>query len=122
MVIKDNTLKVCDLEDFPSETLKKNGQKVEAKKRKIENVPTILAECNLSSEKSMGHVELTVPNEVQILSLIVKSSTAMKNGLIIPLGNPTYKKLCDSTRRPKRSKSREKWITMQRMYRLSFLD
>ena len=122
LVIKDNTLKVCDLEDFPSETFKKNGQKVEGKKRKIENVSTILAECNLSSEKSMGHVELTVPNEVQILSLIVKSSTAMKNGLIIPLGNPTYKKLCDSTRRPKRSKSREKWIIMQRMYRLSFLN
>ena len=122
LVIKDNTLKVCDLKDFPSETLKKNGQKVEGKKRKIENVSTILAECNLSSEKSMGHVELTVPNEVQILSLIVKSSTVMKNGLIIPLGNPTYKKLCDSTRRPKRSKSREKWIIMQRMYRLSFLN
>ena len=95
---------------------------MKAKKRKTENVSTILVECDLNSEKSTGHVELTVPNEVQILSLIVKSTTAMKNGLIIPLGNPTYKKLCDSTRKPKRSKSREKWITMQRMYRLSFLD
>ena len=27
LVIKDNTLKVCDLEDFPSETFKKNGTK-----------------------------------------------------------------------------------------------
>ena len=81
----------------------------------------ILVECDLNSEKSTGHVELPVPNELQILSLIVKSTTAMKNGLIIPFGNPAYKKLCNSTTEPKRNNTREKWTTMQRMYRLSFL-
>ena len=82
---------------------------------------TILVKCNVNSEKSTSNVELTVPNEVQILSLIVKSTTAMKNGLIIPLGNPAYKKLCNSTMEPKRNNTREKWTAMQGMYCLSFL-
>ena len=64
MVIEDNTLKVRDQGDFLVETSKKNEQKVKAKRRKTENVSTILVECDLNSKESTGHVELTVPNEL----------------------------------------------------------
>ena len=81
----------------------------------------IIVDYKLNSEGNAGHIEVTVPNQDQILSVIVKKSFEMKNGLITPLGDTFHGKLCNCTMEPKRMKTFGKWGGMQRMYCLNFL-
>ena len=84
-----------------------------SRKRAVNDIST---DCKLAATGDSGHVEITVPNDLQILSVIVKSGTGMKNGLVIPLGSSHHKKLCDCSLEPKRIKTRKKWTAVQSTY------
>jgi hypothetical protein len=98
------------------EKLSKN--KVKNSKRK--RVKDISADCKLAVTGTSGHVEITVPNELEILSVIVKTGTGMKNGIVLPLGNSQFRKLCNCSMEPKRIKTLTNWTAIQSMYFFSF--
>ena len=63
------------------------------------------------------HLNLTFPDEVDIVSMVMYNSTGIKNAMQIPFGNAQFRKMIDSTSEPPiRHKTRESWERLKSMY------
>ena len=67
------------------------------------------------------HLNLTFPDEVDIVSMVMYNSTGIKNAMQIPFDSAQFRKMIDSTSEPPiRHKTRESWERLKSMY-ISFL-
>ena len=63
------------------------------------------------------HLNITFPDEVDIVSMVMYNSTGIKNAMQIPFGNAQFRKMIDSTSEPPiRHKTRESWERLKSMY------
>ena len=85
-------------------------QKTSSKKtRRGENVQEVKIKPKLNMEDKTAHLDITVPDEIDILSLVIYTSSGIRNSLLLPLSAAPFWKLVDLTTPPKRSKTREDW-------------
>jgi len=79
------------------------------KTRRGENVEEIEIKPRLNMEEKTAHLDITLPDEVDIFSLVIYTSSGIRNSLLLPLSSAPFRKLADLTTTPKRSKTREDW-------------
>ena len=94
----------------------KNESKSSTKKtRRAENVTEVVMKAKIVGKDC--HLNLTFPDEVDIVSMVMYNSTGIKNALQIPFGNAQFRKMIDSTTEPPiRHKTRESWERLKSMY------
>ena len=90
---------------------RKNGKT--KKTRRAENVEEIGIKPRLNLEDKTAHLDITLPDEVDILSLVIYTSSGIRNSLLLPLSTAPFRKLVDLTTPPKRSKTREDWVRIK---------
>ena len=56
-----------------------------------------------------AHLDITLPDEVDILSLVIYTSSGIRNSLLLPLSTAPFRKLVDLTARPKRGNTPKQW-------------
>ena len=83
------------------------------KTRRAENVEEIGIKPQLNLGEKTAHLDITLPDEVEILSLIVYTSSGIRNSLLLPLSTAPFRKLVNLTTPPKRSKTREDWVRIK---------
>ena len=95
----------------PSSSLDtENAQKTLTKKtRRTENAKGVEIQPKLNLENKTAHVDIKLPDEVEILSLVIYTSSGIKNSILLPLSSAPFRKLVDQTTPPKRKKTREDW-------------
>ena len=71
---------------------------------------------SIDETRKFGHLNVTVPDELELISLVIYTTTGIKNSLIVPLGTAQFRKLVDLTEKPKRKKTRESWMKIESMY------
>ena len=86
---------------------RKNGKT--KKTRRAENVEEIGIKPRLNLEDKTAHLDITLPDEVDILSLVIYTSSGIRNSLLLPLSTAPFRKLVDLTTTPKRNKTRVDW-------------
>ena len=92
----------------------KTGKNEKTKKtRRAENVEEIGIKPQLNLGEKTAHLDITLPDEVEILSLIVYTSSGIRNSLLLPLSTAPFRKLVNLTTPPKRSKTREDWVRIK---------
>ena len=73
-------------------------------------------------EDKTGHLDIVLPDEVDILSLVVYNSSGIKNSILLPLGDARFRKLIDQTTSPPiRSKTRKNWTRIRSEYLMKYL-
>ena len=78
-----------------------------------ETVSTVGIKPQLNLGEKTAHLDITLPDEVEILSLIVYTSSGIRNSLLLPLSTAPFRKLVNLTTPPKRSKTREDWVRIK---------
>ena len=92
-------------------------QKVGPKKtRRAENVQDMKLKHRVDIKDKTGHLDIILPDEVDILSLVVYNSSGIKNSILLPLSDARFRKLVDQTSPPTRSKTRENWGRIRSKY------
>ena len=93
-----------------SSSVPQTGKSKKTKKtRRGENVEEIKINPRLNMEDKTAHLDITLPDEVDIFSLVIYTSSGIRNSLLLPLSSAPFRKLVDLTTTPKRSKTREDW-------------
>ena len=72
-------------------------------------------------ENKTAHVDIKVPDEVEIFSLVIYTSSGIRNSLLLPLSSAPFKKLVDQSTPPKRNKTRDDWNKIKSAFVQKFL-
>ena len=109
--IPDNSIGLKSIpskrESSSASQTRKNGKT--KKTRRAENVEEIEIKPRLNLEGKTAHLDITLPDEVDIFSLVIYTSSGIRNSLLLPLSTAPFRKLVDQTTTPKRNKTREGW-------------
>ena len=93
-----------------SSSVPQTGKSEKTKKtRRAENVGEIDIKPKLNLEDKTAHLDITLPDEVDIFSLVIYTSSGIRNSLLLPLSTAPFRKLVDLTTAPKRNKTRVDW-------------
>ena len=110
---KERSSKKLKVEEGPSKRGSSDDatQKTSPKKkgRRAENVGDMKLTHRVDIKDKTGHLDIILPDEVDILSLVVYNSSGIKNSILLPLSDARFRKLVDQTSPPTRAETREKW-------------
>lgn len=117
---KERSSKKLKVEEGPSKRGSSDDatQKTSPKKkgRRAENVQDMKLTHRVDIKDKTGHLDIILPDEVDILSLVVYNSSGIKNSILLPLSDARFRKLVDQTSPPARAETREKWDRIRSEY------